>query len=142
MRAKKELEAQQNQNYKVSKEQPSIHFTETEMLLLWNKFAQKLADSGKMLLSTYMTMNNPVLHNNTITLELPNQSTKEEFLSGCSELLGYLRGKLHNHDIAIEVVVNEEVEKKYAFTPQEKYERLRTLNPALDALRKTFDLDL
>ena len=43
---------------------------------------------------------------------------KEEFLSGSIELLGYLKGKLHNHDITIEVVVNETTENKYAFTPQ------------------------
>jgi hypothetical protein len=56
--------------------------------------------------------------------------------------LGYLRGKLHNHDITIEVVVNETVENKYAFTPQEKFERLQQINPHLDVLRKTFDLDI
>ncbi|HBK83030.1 MAG TPA: DNA polymerase III subunit gamma/tau [Flavobacterium sp.] len=142
LRAKKELEAKQNIHSNSLKELPSNHFSETEMLVLWNKFAEKLANSGKMLLSTYMTMNDPVLNNNIITLQLPNQSTKEEFLSGCADLLGYLRGKLHNHDIIIEVNVNEDVEKKYAFTPHEKYERLKAINPVLDILRKTFDLEL
>ena len=84
----------------------------------------------------------PTLNGTTITLELPNQSTKEEFLSGCHELMGYLRGKLHNHDITIEVVVNETVENKYAFTPQEKFERLKQINPTIELLRKTFDLDV
>ena len=68
--------------------------------------------------------------------------TKEEFLSGCHELMGYLRGKLHNHDITIEVVVNETVENKYAFTTQEKFERLKQINPTIELLRKTFDLDV
>jgi DNA polymerase-3 subunit gamma/tau len=142
LRAKKELEAKQSQHLKHLGELPTEKFTETDMLLQWNKFAQRMQDSGKMLMSTYMLMNEPVLDGSTITLELPNQSTKEEFLSGCVELLGYLRGKLHNHDIVIDVKVNETVEKKYAFTPDDKYERLRKINPAIDLLRKTFDLDL
>jgi len=112
------------------------------MLLLWNKFAQRLMDQGKRLMATYMQMNDPVLKGTTIVLELPNQSTKEEFQSGSIELLGYLRGKLHNHDIVIEIQVNEATETKYAFTPQEKYERLKQINPNLDLLRKTFDLDV
>ena len=142
IKAKKELEAQQQTFQKHREELPSEIFNETDMLLQWNKFAQKMTDSGKRLMATYMQMNDPTLNGTTITLELPNQSTKEEFLSGCHELMGYLRGKLHNHDITIEVVVNEATENKYAFTPQEKFERLKQINPALDLLRKTFDLDV
>lgn len=142
LRAKKELEAKQNQHLKHLGDLPTEDFTETDMLLLWNKYAQRLSDTGKKLMSTYMLMNEPQLNGTTITLELPNESTKEEFLSGCVELLGYLRGKLHNHDIVIDVKVNETVEKKYAFTPDDKYERLKNINPAIDLLRKTFDLDV
>jgi hypothetical protein len=40
------------------------------------------------------------------------------------------------------VIVNEAVENKFAFTPQDKYNRLNELNPALDLLRKTFELDI
>jgi hypothetical protein len=142
IKAKKDLEAQQQHHQKHKEELPSEAFNETDMLLQWNKFAQKMTDSGKRLMATYMQMNDPTLNGTTITLELPNQSTKEEFTTGYHELLGYLRGKLHNHDITIEVVVNETVENKYAFTPQEKFERLQQINPTLDVLRKTFDLDV
>jgi hypothetical protein len=142
IKAKKDLEAQQNQHQKHKEELPSEVFNETDMLLQWNKFAQKMTDAGKRLMATYMQMNDPTLSGTAITLELPNQSTKEEFLTGSHELIGYLRGKLHNHDITIEVIVNETVENKYAFTPQEKFERLKQINPTIELLRKTFDLDV
>ncbi len=142
IKAKKDLETQQQNHQKHKEELPSEVFNETDMLLLWNKFSQKMTDTGKRLMATYMQMNDPTLNGTTITLELPNQSTKEEFLTGCHELLGYLRGKLHNHDITIEVVVNEIVENKYAFTPQEKYDRLKQINPNIELLRKAFDLDV
>ena len=54
----------------------------------------------------------------------------------------YLKGKLNNHFIDLKITVNEERAKKFAFTPEEKYEKLREKNPAIDLLRKTFDLDL
>ena len=142
LRAKKELEAKQTAHLSSIERLPTEAFSETDLLLLWNKYAQRLSDTGKKLMSTYMLMNEPKVNGSTILLELPNQSTKEEFLSGSIELIGYLRGKLHNHDLVIEVLVNETVEKKYAFTPDDKYERLRAINPAIDVLRKTFDLDV
>lgn len=123
-------------------ELPTEAFTETDMRLIWDKFAQRLTNQGKRLMATYMQMNDPKLEGTIIKLELPNQSTREEFLSGNNELLGYLRGKLHNHDITIEVIVNETTETKYAFTPIEKYEKLRSINPNLELLKKLFDLDV
>ncbi len=112
------------------------------MLLLWNKFAQRYANQGKMLMASYMNMNAPVLDGTVIRLDLPNHSTKEEFLSGANELLGYLRGKLQNNDITIEVIVNEATEKKYAFTPEEKYQKFKEINPNIELLKKLFDLDI
>ena len=36
----------------------------------------------------------------------------------------------------------EEMEKQYAYTSKEKFEKLREKNPHIDTLRKTFDLDI
>ncbi|UUC44512.1 DNA polymerase III subunit gamma/tau [Flavobacterium cerinum] len=142
IRAKKELEAQQRANAPQHDELPTEAFTETDMLLQWNKFAQRLSDKGQKIMATYMQINDPVLDGTTIKLELPNEGSKVDFDNNKIELLGYLRGKLHNHDIVIEVHVNEIVETKYAFTALEKFEKLKAINPALDLLRKAFDLDV
>ena len=45
IKAKKELEAQQQTFQKHIEELPSEVFNETDMLLQWNKFAQKMTDS-------------------------------------------------------------------------------------------------
>ncbi|WP_264558794.1 DNA polymerase III subunit gamma/tau [Flavobacterium sp. N2270] len=142
IKAKKELEAKQLIHTKHDGELPTETFSETNMLLLWNKFAARLADQNKRLMATYMLMSKPTLNCPIITIELPNESTKIEFEAGNNELLGYLRGKLHNHDITIEVIVNETVETKYAFTPDDKYEKLKSINPTMELLRKVFDLDV
>jgi len=142
IKAKKELEAKQLIHTKHDGELPTETFSETNMLLVWNKFAARLADQNKRLMATYMLMSKPTLNCPIITIELPNESTKIEFEAGNNELLGYLRGKLHNHDITIEVIVNETVETKYAFTPDDKYEKLKSINPTMELLRKVFDLDV
>lgn len=144
IRMKRELEQNQKATQKHQDELPTEAFTETDMLLNWNKFAQRLSDNGQKIMATYMQINDPVLDKDgvTIRLELPNEGSKVDFDNGKIELLGYLRGKLHNHDIVIETHVNETVSKKHAFTPEEKYEKLKSINPAIETLRKMFDLDI
>jgi len=89
-----------------------------------------------------LLIGDPKLEGTTIIHELPNDGSKIEFETEKQELLGYLRGKLHNHDIKIDVVVNESVENKFAFTALDKYNRLNEINPNLELLKKTFDLDI
>lgn len=141
---KREMAESQKASQKHHDELPTEAFTETDMLLMWNKFAQRLSDKGQKIMATYMQINDPVLDDDgvTIKLELPNEGSKVDFDNTKHELLGYMRGKLHNHDIVIETHVNESTEKKYAFTPEEKYEKLKAINPAIEILRKTFDLDI
>ena len=59
-----------------------------------------------------------------------------------SKALKYLRQKLNNYDIDFKIIVNEEIEKNFAYTPQEKYEFLKEKNKAISTLRKTFNLEL
>ncbi|PKW20432.1 hypothetical protein B0G92_2570 [Flavobacterium lindanitolerans] len=142
IRAKRELEKVNSTIVRHEAELPKEPFTETDMLLQWNKYAQRLGDKGYKILEALLLINDPKLKGTTIYHELPNEGSKIEFESEKHDLLGHLRGKLHNYDIQIEVVVNETVENKFAFTPQDKYNRLNEINPSLDILRKTFDLDI
>ena len=144
LRKKRELQESQKAKVLQADELPREPFTETDMLLQWNKFAQRLSDTGQKIMATYMQINDPLLDPDgvTIRLELPNAGSKVDFDNNKIELLGYLRGKLHNHDIVIEVHVNEVVATRHAFTPQEKFDKLRAINPALETLRKMFDLDI
>ncbi|RYG44672.1 MAG: DNA polymerase III [Chitinophagaceae bacterium] len=111
------------------------------MLIQWNKYAQRMSDKGQKIMESLLLLQDPKLDGFTIVHELPNESSKIDFESGLHDLVGYLRGKLHNHDINIRLVVNEAIDSKLAFTPQDRYNRLSQINPALDALRRTFDLD-
>ena len=59
-----------------------------------------------------------------------------------SELLQYLRKALNNFSISLDIIVNETLEKKYAYTPEDKYEKLVEKNKHIELLRKIFELDL
>ncbi|MGK0494632.1 MAG: DNA polymerase-3 subunit gamma/tau [Maribacter sp.] len=98
---------------------------------------------GQKILASNLSVDIPKLKDDVIIcIEMPNDTMKKEIERENYELMEYLRAKLHNHFIQLQVSVNEKSAKKFAFTPEEKYEKLREKNPAIDLLRKEFDLDL
>lgn len=117
-------------------------FTEIQMQEQWVKYAEKLGQKGYKILESLLLINDPKLEGTKIIHELPNESSKIDFEGEKHDLLGYLRGKLHNHSITIEIVINESIALKKAFTPQEKYNRFAEINPNLELLKKAFDLEL
>ena len=142
IRAKKEMAEVQKSNVKEVVHLASEPFTETEMLEQWLKYAQRIEDKGFRIVASLLTINDPILEGTTIIHELPNESSKIDFEKEKPELLGYLRGKLHNHDITINVKVNETLVLKKNYTPQDKYNRLVELNPNLELMRNLFGLEV
>lgn len=142
IRHKKELSENQKTLVKEEVHLPNEPFTETQMQEQWLKYAQRLEDKGQKIMSSLLTLNDPKLDGTTIVHELPNESSKIDFEREQPSLLGYLRGKLHNHEIQIRIDINESIEMKKAFTSQDKYNRFVELNPSIELLRKLFDLDI
>lgn len=122
---------------------PKQSFTEEELQQHWSAFIEDIDAKGQKILASNLHSDIPKLKDNyTICIELPNSTMKKEIERESFELMEYLRTKLNNHFIELKISVNEESAKKFAFTPEEKYEKLREKNPAIDLLRKEFDLDL
>lgn len=123
-------------------ELPKEVFTEVEMQAHWNEFVQYLEDKGRKILASNLQTDVPKLKNeNTIWIELPNDTMKKEVEREQSLMLDHLKQKLNNYSLSLYITVNEAVAKKFAFTPEEKYQKLKEKNPAIDILRKEFDLD-
>lgn len=142
LQRKKELE-QKKADKKVDVQNlPSEPFTEIAMQAAWASYVQKLLQKGERIIASNLEADQPTLNGTTIELEYPNETMKIEVERAQGPLLEYLKRSLKNYDITLDITVNEEVQRKYAYTPQEKYDKLREQNPALDILRKTFDLDL
>ena len=118
-------------------------FTEEELHKHWQAYVSKLDKEGKKILASNLSSDIPKIKDETtIVIELPNDTMKKEVEREQLGLMNFLKQALHNHHLQLSISVNEETIKKYAFTPQEKYDKLREKNPAIDLLRKTFDLDL
>ena len=142
IRAKKEHLIKQMDVVVDEENLPKEVFSEDELLIAWNTFVNHLREEGKMNLASILSIDTPKLKGTTIHLEFPNATNKVEVERQQYDLLQFLRQTLKNYDISIAITINEEMEKKFAYTPDEKYEKLKEKNPNIELLRKIFDLDI
>ncbi|MFD0962463.1 DNA polymerase III subunit gamma/tau [Pseudofulvibacter geojedonensis] len=123
-------------------ELPTDPFKDSDLINFWNKYIEILHKKGEKILASILEVDIPKIKNETIHLEFPNETMKVELERAQYPILAYLRKKVNNYNVNFHIVVNEATQKKYAFTAREKFEKLCELNPALDLLRKEFDLDI
>lgn len=140
--AKKKHKEEQLKKKKTHKVEILEEFTETELLQAWDKYIKYLNKKGQKILASNLAADRPELEGTIIKLELPNDTMKKEIELEQGALMSYLKEKLRNTDLSLEINVNEEVSKKYAFTPIEKYNKLKEKNPLVQKLKDTFDLDI
>lgn len=108
----------------------------------WNDYASAISKKGEKILASILQMDKPKLKHTAIHLTYSNNTNKIELERAQFPLLAYLRKRLKNYDLHLEITVNEEIAKKYAFTPIEKYEKLKEKNPNIELLKKAFGLDI
>ncbi|WP_373517506.1 DNA polymerase III subunit gamma/tau [Pricia sp.] len=143
LKAKKEHQLSKKDEKIDESQLPNEAFTEEEMQKHWADFVEKIYGDGQKILASSLTTDVPKMFDKTtIWIELPNDTMKKEVEREQYDLMVHLKHQLKNHFISLRITVNEETAKKFAFTPEEKYEKLREKNPVIDLLRQTFDLDL
>ena len=142
IRKKKEHEKNKIQEIVDPKNLPEDPFTEKDLRNVWLEFGKIQDRKGQMIIGSMFAMNIPSVKDHSIVIELPNHSMKEDLEQIQNTFLQYSYKKLNNYKIELQIIVNEEVSKKYAFTPQDKYEKLKEKNPLIDKLRSEFDLDI
>ena len=122
---------------------PSDSFTQDQLNEYWDTFVDKLEKKGKYNLAAILKIDTPKLtDDDVIQLEFPNSTNKIEVERNQFDLLQFLRKSLNNFNIRLEISVNEAMDKKYAYTSEDKYAKLLKKNPALETLKQTFNLDL
>ena len=139
---KKEHELKQIEVIVDEEELPEDDFTEKELLDSWHAYHKKLEHQGRRNLASILKIDNPIVKEHTIYLEFPNETNKVELERNQGPLLQFIRKKLNNFKIDLDITVNETNEKQYVFSTVEKYQRLMEKNPNLELLKKKFDLDI
>ena len=122
---------------------PKDSFSEEDLQKVWSEYQKSQIKKGEKSMASILAASIPELAENfNIQFVLPNKLMEDQLKLGKPKLLKFLRESLNNYSITINVTVNETVEKKFAYTPQEKYNKLKEKNPHIKKLKDTFQLDL
>ena len=122
---------------------PKDLFTEEELQLFWEEYVNLLRAKGENSMASIVATDIPKLENNfKVSFTVPNKLMEDQFRKGRPKLLNFLREKANNYGITIHVKLNESIEKKFAYTPLEKFNKMKEKNPLLEKLRQTFELDM
>ncbi|MGM1057329.1 MAG: DNA polymerase III subunit gamma/tau [Bacteroidota bacterium] len=142
IRKRKDLLAkQQGFKPKVEEEKNEV-FTEVQLQAAWDEYIHRLKNKGEKILASIMESDMPKVDRKIISIELPADTMKRDLEKGQNPMMAFLKKKLQNTNISLEIIVNEKVAKKYAFTNMEKYIKLKEKNPLIEKLRTTFDLEI
>ncbi len=109
----------------------------------WKEYSSNLEKNGNNSLSSLMEMNEPYINdNNNINFKVPSKSNKKELDFEKEKIIKYLKDKLKNGNIVLEIIIDKETNKEYYATPKEKFEKLSEINPLLNQFKKDLKLDL
>ena len=144
LKIKKNIEKNKKQKKELQDLEVSTElFNEDDLKKEWKTYYTSLLENGSKNLASILQIDQPVLKNgNEIHFTLSNNTNKIELEKNKSGLVKFLREKLKNSKVELFVNVNKEKEKKFAYSTLEKFEKLKSLNPVIDKMRKEFKLGL
>jgi DNA polymerase-3 subunit gamma/tau len=127
------------------KERLTKHFNSEDFERHLDRYIKELEASGQKILSSnfQLAKRSYDLESCTVQLEVPNDTIQRELQMAANDALSYLRNHLENDLITFSYVISKEAPvSEYAYTPEEKYQKLVSKYPDIEMLKKHFHLDL
>ena len=121
---------------------PEDSFKHEDLEKVLNEYISQLKKEGKQNIISILNMNPVKLEDkNSVIFTVANEMNRVEINIEKEKLLPYIQKKLRNYKIKIKISVDEVIKEEIIFSPKEKYQHLLKINPSLEILRKTFDLE-
>ena len=116
---------------------------EENLQITWRAFAASLPQED-MATAGRMNALLPKLDEDgvTFTVSVANNLIEADLRKKKPAIEAYMRKELHNSRIAMDIAISEAAVSSRLLSPREQYEKMAEMNPALNLLMSTFDLDL
>ena len=112
-------------------------------MIHWEEYLKKLKSNGNQNLLAILKMDKPKLvDQNTIEFNVVNSINKVELTNEIDSILVFLKNKLNNNKIKFVINIIKKTNSSFIYTPEEKFKKMKSINPAIQILKKTFDLSL
>ena len=144
LKIKKDIE-KKKKTEKQSKELENLKelFNEEDLERELKVYYINLLKNGKKNLASILQIDQPKIKNKSeIHFTLSNNTNKIELEKNKFGLVSFLKERLKNNKIELFINVNKEKEKKFIYSPMEKFEKLKSINNSIEKMRKEFKLGL
>lgn len=121
---------------------PDIELSQERVDEAMKTFAEAKSKEGQKQLYATLTSSKIVLENKTVVIMLSNEVQRTMLTDIKQDMLDELRRLLTNKQTQLEINVSELQGEVKAYKPQDKFKVLAEKNPALNELKKRFDLDI
>ncbi len=109
---------------------------------LWKQYIENSKKEGKSNIAAILSMNKVSLNKDfELGFVVANEMNQVELSKEMERLIPFLRNALNNQSLSIKLEISETTREDAVYSPNEKYLHLLKINPNLDSLRTTFDLD-
>ena len=112
-----------------------------DVLELWNEYTEEQEKKGRYNIASILRISKPTLKDNCIYYEVSNNTSSLEIESEKHQLIQFFRSRL-KVKIELQININKSIDKKVAYTNQDKYELLKKKNPSIENLKNIFKLSL
>lgn len=118
-------------------------FSQETLSKLWKSYTKEKNNQGENNIAALLEMSQPeLLEDHRILLKTSSDLSKVEMTEELTPLLAYLNKQVNNYKITFEIKVEKRKSEEYVYGVKEKYEYLKKINPAIEVLKKEFNLDL
>lgn len=121
---------------------PDIELSQERVDEAMKTFAEAKSKDGQKQLYATLTSSQIILQNKTVVIMLSNEVQRTMLTDIKQDMLDELRRLLTNKQTQLEINVSELQGEVKAYKPQDKFKVLAEKNPALNELKKRFDLDI
>lgn len=112
-----------------------------DVLELWNEYTEEQEKKGRYNIASILRISKPTLKDNCIYYEVSNNTSSLEIESEKHQLIQFFRSRL-KVKIELQININKSIDKKVAYTNQDKYELLKKKNPSIENLKNIFRLSV
>ncbi|HRG59389.1 MAG TPA: DNA polymerase III subunit gamma/tau [Bacteroidia bacterium] len=118
-------------------------FTEDQLQASWAAYAKQIDEKGKTSLWHTLTVTKPILKENFVILfKVYNAVQESDIQFVLTDLSTQLRNDLQNDYLQVVLEVSKDESERKPYTNREKYMRLVQINPNLEKLKISLDLEI
>jgi hypothetical protein len=117
-------------------------FSQEDLELQWMSMCNRMPQKYSGIATRMKNMNPVILQIPNVEVVVPNEIARDEMEQIKGSIVNTLKLYLHNSHITLSMRVAEQSEREVILTRRQQFDLMSSKNPAIERLRREFDLEL